>query len=352
MQEALWKKCFEKRFGMKFARNVSFISWKKATWKKRFVERERTNICWKEGQCHPLHLTYNSHNDGVTDLVLNERSIVSAGYDRRIKWWSPQTMQVTDSVLAHKGWITALSFCGNRTLASSSQDGTVKLWDMESRLQLVAFDQRKWITAMSYNPTDQFLAAGDKDGDLHILDVEQSQKVGRLSGHWEDVTACQWDRTSPLLVTGSNDRTLRCWDLRAPSPLLKTIKHLPAAVSGILPLSSTSIVASTINGQLIKWDLRDWNEKQWSSQFNVTCLAGAQLPGQFFVGCPDGSVRSINAATMEEKYSWKVADCSVTSIVADDWKVVTATAEAMCVLDFRFKPLRDRTQRRIVKLQN
>ena len=87
--------------------------------------------CWEILSGRLLH-EFRGHTDGVFAVVfsLDDQSIISAGADATIRFWSVADRMQNGLHLGHAGriWNLALSPDG-RQIASAGSDGTVKLWD-------------------------------------------------------------------------------------------------------------------------------------------------------------------------------------------------------------------------------
>ena len=96
------------------------------------------------------------------------RLVVGGTQDGRIMSWdvTPQARQTVRTAAAHAASVTGLSF-GRTLLASSSLDGTVKLWRVRAGLDLdhpiVLSDRGAWIWAVALNPRDdRVFSAGSR----------------------------------------------------------------------------------------------------------------------------------------------------------------------------------------------
>ncbi|MGV9295962.1 nSTAND1 domain-containing NTPase [Amycolatopsis sp. NPDC003676] len=110
-----------------------------------------------------------------------------------------------------------------RTLATASEDHTVRLWDIADRhhpalaATLTAHTDRLWSAAFS--PDGKILATGGNDRTVRLWDVTDPRRPGelaRLTGHTDSVIAIAFSPTEPVLATAGKDRTARLWDVRDP----------------------------------------------------------------------------------------------------------------------------------------
>lgn len=76
------------------------------------------------------------------------------------------------------------------------------------------------LTALCMRQEDNILVSGDKNGIIHIWDIERRKKIGNLKGHTNKITHLEFDAASNRLVSASYDGTIRLWDIKKE----KTIK--------------------------------------------------------------------------------------------------------------------------------
>jgi WD40 repeat protein len=151
---------------------------------------------------------------------------------------------------ASGGWVTAVAFSPDgRLLASATSaaqpfdlagpprkgagipDARLRLWDVASgralrafppwthHIQAVAFsrDGRLLAAAGAWTeadpPAGHEQAARERDWPIKLWDVGTGQEVQTLRGHQAQVNALAFTRDGRRLISGSDDRTVRAWDL-------------------------------------------------------------------------------------------------------------------------------------------
>ncbi len=106
-------------------------------------------------------------------------------------------------------------------VATSSSDGTIKLWDSSSgrELRTLARDDIP-VFFIAYNPDGTRLAAAYADGTVTVWSLETGQVLQTLSGHVDLVFDVAFSPDGKYLATGSVDQTAKIWDVQTGEALL------------------------------------------------------------------------------------------------------------------------------------
>jgi WD40 repeat protein len=127
------------------------------------------------------------------------RLVVGGTQDGRILTWdiSGQARQPIRTAAAHTAGVTGLSF-GRTLLASSSLDGTVKLWRAQPRLDLdhpiVLADRGSWIWAVTLSPDDDRVFSATADRRVQSRMTRTTSLADQICSHVSaNLTREQWN---------------------------------------------------------------------------------------------------------------------------------------------------------------
>jgi WD40 repeat protein/serine/threonine protein kinase len=125
--------------------------------------------------------------------------------------------------IGHKERITGVCFSpdGER-LASSSEDKTVKIWDVRrGEVLLTLRGHTEDVSCVCFSPDGRFLASGSASfphkstpGEVLLWDARDGKKLHTLQGHAGGVTSVCFSPDGRRLASSSEDKTVKVWDAR------------------------------------------------------------------------------------------------------------------------------------------
>ncbi|CAI5951838.1 unnamed protein product [Closterium sp. NIES-65] len=112
------------------------------------------------------------------------------------------------------------------------------------------------VNRMEIMPDKRFLAAA---GNPHIrlfqIDSNQPQPVMSYDGHTNNVTAVGFQCDGRWMYSGSEDGTVKIWDLRAPPLYQRDYESRAAVNTVVLHPNQTELISGDQNGNIRVWDL-------------------------------------------------------------------------------------------------
>lgn len=118
-----------------------------------------------------------------------------------------------------------------------------------------------FITALARSNDENFLATGNNNGDLHIVNVSQErEKIVALKPHYKQVRTTAFLEDSSKLLTGSDDCSIKLIDISS-EKVVATLEGHRHPVSHICcPSTEPKVFYSSSFDKTVKiWDLRAKN---------------------------------------------------------------------------------------------
>jgi WD40 repeat protein len=187
------------------------------------------------------------HSDTVRGLawvdVGSSPKILSAGFDGAVMIWAVSSDSGDISMQgrlvdrgcsecapcdrAHQDAVTALvgaSFAGMPTVATASEDGVIKVWDIQqSDISRYLGGTQRGVSSLAWlnqpqepmQPDAVWLASGSGDSTIIVHDVATGAQLQVLRGHTAAVHSLVWLQSMRWLLSGSSDGTARVWRIRS-----------------------------------------------------------------------------------------------------------------------------------------
>lgn len=210
---------------------------------------------------------------------LPDSSKLAVGCDDRSIWiWDVQEPAQTPDRepivrYGHEERVCSVAFSSNgQTLASASDDRTIRLWDL-SRHQAVPQvlqEHTERVRTLMFSPDGKMLTSASDDQTIRLWDTHQSEKGLQvekvpqvLRGHTFDITSVAFSPDSQFLASGGWDNTVRLWDLY---PSIAQPKILPAGHEG--KVHSIAISSQDQPDQLIASGSEDETVRVWVRNAN------------------------------------------------------------------------------------
>ena len=278
-------------------------------------------------QCLYRYSTGNSTTYAIA-ITPDGQIMLSGGNDRIITVRHLPTGRIIRT-FRHSGSIYALCLSPDgQTLVSGGRHTTLKVWNLNavgnynsiSPTSRVIGDglidtltgHAESINCIAISPNGQLLASGSEDTTIKLWDLQTSECLATLEGHEEGVKSIAISPNGQLLVSGSADHTIKLWQLPnnvsepiCPDAICTLIGHTDwvkcLAISPDGKLLATGSQDKTINlwhletGELKSTLVGHWGE--------VNCIA-ISPDGQTLTSCSwDETIRLWHLGTEKQMHS-------------------------------------------------
>ncbi|NER53051.1 MAG: WD40 repeat domain-containing protein, partial [Symploca sp. SIO1A3] len=109
-------------------------------------------------------------------------------------------------------------------LVSSSEDQTLKLWNIETGKCLQTLrEHTNSIFSVTFSPNGQILASGSDDHTIRLWNTGNGKCYKILQGHTNAVRTVAFSPDGKILASGSSDGTIKFWDIQT-GECIKTLR--------------------------------------------------------------------------------------------------------------------------------
>ena len=166
--------------------------------------------------------TFQAHNNIVLNMAYSPdgKTLATASEDGTVKLWDTSNNQLKATLAGHTGPVRAIAFAPNgKYLVSGSADKTAFVWDLSNNSRkYVLSGQTSTITSVAFNPDSNSLATGSDDKTIFLWNLETGQKFGATFKDDDNVTAVAYSPDGKTLAAGSQNGSLKMWDLGNAQP--------------------------------------------------------------------------------------------------------------------------------------
>jgi WD40 repeat protein len=269
------------------------------------------------GPGSPLVATLAGHTGRVRTVASgpNTSIVVSGSDDGSVRVWDIDRAIQLEELCGHQDWVRDICvFAGGKYAASVSDDHTIRIWDLNGgdcvRVIDTDFD---WLRVVAVDAGGQFVYTADDTEQIKKWDWLSGDQVGSLIGHTAKVNALQ-TLSDGRVVSASDDRSVRFWHVGSDKEIGRFVEHSGRIVACTVSADETLMLTAGSDNKILSWSLANEPEisvrtltdkAQWVRDLAIT--VDRQL--------------AISAAEDRELETWDLATGKCTARLAGhtDW---------------------------------
>ena len=255
------------------------------------------------------YTSLRGHTLSVTSVAFSpdEQILASGSGDETIRLWDANTGELIETLEGHRDPVISVAFSPDgRILASGSDDDTIRLWNPTIIERQVSTEPALWnletgeqietqtdntepllkileghtrdVNSVAFSPDGQILASGSDDDTIRLWDVNTDELIETFEGHTSSVTSVTFSPDGQTLASGSRDETTRLWNVDT-GELLKTLRGHAEDVNS---------VAFSPDGQTLASG--DWNEIRLWDANTGKLMKTLTASGSSLAFSPDGQI--------------------------------------------------------------
>jgi WD40 repeat protein len=236
---------------------------------------QHTGECLRVLQGHTSWVSsvaFSPVSKAVATLGASDCLLASGSEDQSVRLWETRTNLCLKTLQGHSNGVWSVAFSPQgTTLASGSQDGVIRLWNSKTGECIRGFQAHSsWIWSVTFSPNSPsslikgsereavglggILASGSEDRTIKLWDILGGQHLKTLTGHKDAVFSVLFSPNGQTLFSGSLDGTIKLWDIST-GQCRKTLQGHSGGIWSISASSDGKVLVSGSQDQTIKlWD--------------------------------------------------------------------------------------------------
>jgi WD40 repeat protein len=214
------------------------------------------------------------------------KRLASSSGDGTVKVWDVAAGKLVWEKSGHDGaTIRSVAYSPDgKLLATGSYDKTVKFWNAETGSELKTLrGHTQSVRLIAFSHDGKWLATGGEEGNVIVWEVATAKAVRLLKGHTTFVRTVAFSPDDSLIASGSSDETVRIWD-RDSGKLKHTLKGHNASVRSVAFSPGGSMLASCgLDNSVRLWDVASGRERVTLGRHSLSVKSLAYSPDGRFI---------------------------------------------------------------------
>jgi len=233
------------------------------------VASTSSSISIKKSQLEPLI----GHSDWIRSLAFSpdSKTLLSSSNDRTVRLWDIETGRLLHLLTGHRDRIKCVGMSPDgQLLLSCSADGQVRAWDRNLLTHKKTGDSHYIVKAsskvitltnalpISPNPQCPIFATGAEHGKISIWNLKTGQWQRTIQAHSSPILSLAFSADGQWLASGSQNYTIKLWDLNNTSEQYRYVignAHLSQILSLAISTHHQTLVSGGADRTIKLWDL-------------------------------------------------------------------------------------------------
>lgn len=129
-------------------------------------------------------------------------------------------------------------------------------WHQHMELYRVVSGHQGWVRCLAFDPSNEFFVSGSNDRTIRVWDLASGQLRLTLTGHLEAISALAISDRSPYMFSCALDKQVKCWDLESNRVIRHYHGHLSAVHSLALHPKLDIMATGGRDSTCRVWDIR------------------------------------------------------------------------------------------------
>ncbi|MBD1890761.1 AAA family ATPase [Coleofasciculus sp. FACHB-SPT9] len=185
------------------------------------------------------------------------KTLASASEDNTIKLWNLATSEFIATLQGHSAAVISISYSPDgKTLASASEDKTIKLWNWETGKAIATLQGHSAaVFSISYSPDGKTLASASYDNTIKLWNRETGKAIATLQGHSAAVRSVSYSPDGKILASASYDNTIKLWNRETGKAIATLQGHRDSVWSVSYSPDGKTLASASYDNTIKLWNL-------------------------------------------------------------------------------------------------
>ncbi|MBI3861576.1 MAG: HEAT repeat domain-containing protein [Planctomycetia bacterium] len=193
------------------------------------------------------------------------KTIATGSEDRTVKLWETETGELRRTLRGHTELVRSVVFTHDgELLLTGGFDNTIRVWNAESGEAVATLSDEVPVYLLGVLGDDRTVISASQDARLRVWNIPQAALEGYFVGHsqtaWSAAVATV--RGKSTVISGSTDKSARLWDFGS-GEVSHVLSGHEQGVTTVAISSDGKLAASgSFDGEVILWDVRSGRQEQ------------------------------------------------------------------------------------------
>lgn len=198
---------------------------------------------------------------------------------------------------AHLGWVRSLAVdeVTNEWFASGLADGLIKVWDLVlGEVRASISGHIMGVRALAISNRYSYLFSGSEDKTVRCWDLERTNlaagcQIRNYHGHVGGIYAMALHPELDVLFTAGRDSAIRVWDIRTKNQVMVLTGHRSDVTGLVAQVGDPQICSLSMDSTLRLWDLRKQTTQLTLTHHTKSVRLLAMHPNELTMASGDSS---------------------------------------------------------------
>ncbi len=224
--------------------------------------RSSSNIKLWDARTGKQKATLTGHSSDVLDVAFSPdgQTLASASSDHSIKIWNLKLGVEVASIRVIR--VKTLSFSPGGGFLACGSDASIRLWDVENwQEKAVMRGHKQSVECLAWSPNGQIIASGSFDHSIKFWDATSGKETITLFGHSNEVKSLAFSSDGSTLASCEGKfllpSSIKLWNVRSGKEITTMRGHEDTVNSvAFRPLLAQLVLVSASNDRTVKvWEL-------------------------------------------------------------------------------------------------